>query len=1229
VSSGVPVHLLDVIWKAMRGRRICPIRQASFEESLNMAPTLDEFEKELSSTSRHSASGPTGITYNAIAGWPREILEKVHSILEQFWMDKQIPRCWKWRWLVPIPKTLENVTLQDLRPLMLTDTIRKVWVGVLVRKIQSHLESCGLLSMAQHGTLSNRGSEGALVQFRNILEEARESCTDAFLSSWDVVKAFDRLEKNIQIMCWSRVGVPMELAEYLIAMDDAGVAIVRTPYAEQVWEREGVEGFSTVGAIGKADAFSPTVGTGQGNVDSPLIWTAFMDIVLCALAELGGDQFYIRTNDSHGDGLSVVQDIAYVDDLVSLSSRVQGLQRKADVVCACFIVFGMDSARIKFRTFQVEWGSEYTAVDEAGVPCRVPNSRKFILVRKDGWKARKVWLQTYRTAKPFKYLGVLFDLSNMDLASWSNSAEIARRGIAQVRRSLGDVELRVEAILYCVYPRLLYSAKFASWPLRKYAELDKVFSAAFRGILGLRKGFPEELLYAPWGVRGIGLPRFSDEAQMAKLAIVSRGSTADAHTREATLSLLLRGFRLQNVKPLYTQAATLEPHFLSSQPIFIRSVVEWLAEGDLRIRKGGVEPDGQSFMPLVSLCRQCGTPLSRSEMAVLEAYGLSAVGDIIMCAEVQMDVLLRRGRSRSRGAADIRWRSMEGMRVLSSDGSYTVCRFVRPLFVVQWEGGRVDTVKQEQVDADVLAMAVPPVGSRVRWVALPECLCFLYDKLPLLPPQVESITLTRDQCWASSQGRFPMRDGWVYELLGFEKESACVRLWRVDSGAAQRELRPGAQVRLITPSHGAATNRWVPMDELFSGEGWENPGVLYRIILGPDVSIGGVLREVVVMFSQPPVIRFKSEMKIELLSAIHEQSDAYMGCSIFTDGSVIQEKNPVINAFIPSPAIDRELGESPLVAGAMVARPSGPVMHGLSLAFRVEDGRSAGCRNSYDIEMLMLTFACLVRDQLRTEGLQLATIWSDCKSAVDKAMQINLSRIRKDGHKEHGLLLRRMFHSRAGDASLLQHVRGHPERRLPKGHRWQELSGSDAGIFLADKIADAKMSEDARYVWENDGSIRTPMVTVDAVDILRLFANIDLWAVVDVQGIPILDSPLARVQSRRFSRYLQHRDGSREEKVWTTYITTAPAAVFETERQYHRRAKVTKVVFNWYLRAEQLGSGGGAGEDEDQQEGQLELQGGGGGWGQAFRRNTSPSTGVPAMWERYALGFRKTLVCIL
>jgi hypothetical protein len=364
------------------------------------------------------------------------------------------------------------------------------------------------------------------------------------------VKAFDKLQKNVQVMSWVRLGVPIEVATYMVSMDDGGITIVRTPFAERVWNQEGIHGFSASGDKSKAEAFVPRSGTGQGNIDSPLVWTAFMDILLCALATVEESQFYVRANDSDGEGLLMVQEIAYVDDLVSLTSRVEGLQRKANIVCAFFLIFGMDSARIKFRTFQVEWGSELTAMGVNGVPCKLQSGApEYILIYKDGWKARKVWIQTHVTAKPFKYLGVLFDLSNSDGASLEKAVSIAKKGISQVCQSMGDFELRVEALLFCVYPKLLYSAKFASWPLRRYLDIDKIFSAAFRRILGLRRGFPEDLIYAPWGFRGVGIARFSDEAQMAKLAIVSRGSTAEEHTREATMGLVLRGFRQQNMKP--------------------------------------------------------------------------------------------------------------------------------------------------------------------------------------------------------------------------------------------------------------------------------------------------------------------------------------------------------------------------------------------------------------------------------------------------------------------------------------------------------------------------------------------------------------------------------------------------------------------------------------------------------------------------------------------------------
>jgi hypothetical protein len=212
---------------------------------------------------------------------------------------------------------------------------------------------------------------------------------------------------------------------------------------------------------------------------------------------------------------------------------------------------------------------------------------------------------------------------------------------------------------------------------------------------------------------------------------------------------------------------------------------------------------------------------------------------------------------------------------------------------------------------------------------------------------------------------------------------------------------------------------------------------MYRVLLGPDVNGHGVVRDIIFIYRQQRVSLFSAEMDVPLLSNVIQHVELFEDTSIYTDGSVVQEHHPVINVLIPSPAITRELGHPPLVAGSLIARPDAPAAHNTHVAVRAVNGQGAGCANSFDIEMVMLTFACLIRGQMETRSS--IPIWSDCKSAVDKASLMDIHRIRQSGHKEHGLLLRRMYHSRHADSSLLQHVRGHPERRLPKGQKWVEL----------------------------------------------------------------------------------------------------------------------------------------------------------------------------------------------
>jgi hypothetical protein len=285
-------------------------------------------------------------TYNAMAAWDDTVIEEVHLLLCSLWKDKTVPTFWKWRWLVPIPKVSDNVTLEDLRPLMLTDVTRKIWIGIVINKIQNYWRKHGLLCDSQHGFLVDKSTENAILQFRNVLEEARESCTDVYLSSWDIRRAFDRIPKQLLLLGWMRLGVPQDIADYLVSIDIDGVTMVRTPLAQQTWDKKGVSGFADRSIVtdGYLASFQSETGTGQGNIDSPLNWTSVMDILLRALEEANRHPFYVRTCTPTGNGLDVAPDIAYADDLISLTSRLEGLQYKADIVCAFCLVFGLEIA---------------------------------------------------------------------------------------------------------------------------------------------------------------------------------------------------------------------------------------------------------------------------------------------------------------------------------------------------------------------------------------------------------------------------------------------------------------------------------------------------------------------------------------------------------------------------------------------------------------------------------------------------------------------------------------------------------------------------------------------------------------------------------------------------------------------------------------------------------------------------------------------------------------------
>ena len=287
-----PLWASAVIYDAMMNNPHRDDTAAELQLLLITPPSFEEFTTAIKHLHNGSAPGVSGLSYNMIKSWPDSCKQMAYDCLSKQWEDKHVCSSWKWRWLVPIPKKQNDITqLNDLRPLMLLEALRKVWTGLVISKLQSVWQRRRTLNQAQHGCQKNMGTATASLLHIDSIEAAQEAGVHLHRSSWDKSRAFDSVSKNLMRLAWHRHGVPDDLIDYLVSMDMDGPTIPRTPHASSMWTQRP---YSCVNSIHQPftnddpvtqllASFTAERGTGQGDVTSPACWNAIFDILLTAL----------------------------------------------------------------------------------------------------------------------------------------------------------------------------------------------------------------------------------------------------------------------------------------------------------------------------------------------------------------------------------------------------------------------------------------------------------------------------------------------------------------------------------------------------------------------------------------------------------------------------------------------------------------------------------------------------------------------------------------------------------------------------------------------------------------------------------------------------------------------------------------------------------------------------------------------------------------------------------
>ena len=115
----------------------------------------------------------SNVTYGNIKDWPEELITHCYHILRVLWGREHIPQSWKEKWAVLLAKTTDTADINNLRPIVLEDCIRKLWFSISYKQIADAWYRHGSLDEAHLRFVLNRVPDSGFLDLLNQMEKAQ------------------------------------------------------------------------------------------------------------------------------------------------------------------------------------------------------------------------------------------------------------------------------------------------------------------------------------------------------------------------------------------------------------------------------------------------------------------------------------------------------------------------------------------------------------------------------------------------------------------------------------------------------------------------------------------------------------------------------------------------------------------------------------------------------------------------------------------------------------------------------------------------------------------------------------------------------------------------------------------------------------------------------------------------------------------------------------------------
>lgn len=170
---------------------------------------LNELEHALKQATKKKSPGPDGLTYEFYTiffDYLKDDLLKLFNLL----LAGLIPKHAFVEGIITlIPKKEKSFEISDQRPISMLNCDYKLFTKILMNRLQPILDS--LIGPGQSACISEKSCITNLKFLRNICIKANQSSTfKALIASFDLEKAFDRVDHHFLWLCLEKFGFPVQ-----------------------------------------------------------------------------------------------------------------------------------------------------------------------------------------------------------------------------------------------------------------------------------------------------------------------------------------------------------------------------------------------------------------------------------------------------------------------------------------------------------------------------------------------------------------------------------------------------------------------------------------------------------------------------------------------------------------------------------------------------------------------------------------------------------------------------------------------------------------------------------------------------------------------------------------------------------------------------------------------------------------------------------------------------------